>query len=83
MKNATRLWNNNASTIVGLSGLLTRRRRGRREQTKLPHHSNVVPICKMLSDLAIEYPIHVHVLNLESATRGLHTDEHSAIDRKA
>jgi len=62
--------------------LLTRQRRGRRKQTKLPHHSNIVPIRKVLSDLAIEHPIHVDVLNLESAPGGLHTHEHSAIDRK-
>jgi hypothetical protein len=37
----------------------------------------------VLSDLAIEHSIHVDVLNLESAPGGLHTDEHSAIDRKA
>ena len=37
----------------------------------------------MLGDLAIEHPIHVDVLNLESAMRGLHTNEHSAIDGKA
>jgi hypothetical protein len=48
----------------------------------LPHHSNVVPIRKVLSDFAIEHPIHVHVLNLEAAPGRLHTDEHSAIDRK-
>ena len=83
MKNATRLWNNNASTIVGLSGLLTRRRRKRRKQTKLAHHSNVVAIRKVLSDLAIEHPIHVDVLNLEGAPGGLHAHEHSAIDGKA
>jgi hypothetical protein len=58
-------------------------RRGRGEQTKLPHHSNVVPIRKVLSDLAIEHPIHVDVLNLKGAPGRLHTDEHSAIDRKA
>jgi len=55
----------------------------RRKQTKLPHHSNVVSIRKMFNDLAIEHPIHVDALNLESATRRLHTYEHSAIDRKA
>jgi hypothetical protein len=49
----------------------------------LPHHSNVVPIRKVLSDLAIDHPIHVDVLNLERAPGGLHTNEHSAIDRKA
>ena len=37
----------------------------------------------MLGDLAIAHPIHVDVLNLEGATRGLNTNEHSAIDRKA
>jgi hypothetical protein len=62
---------------------LTRQRRRRRKQTKLPHHSDIVPIRKVLSDLAIEHPIHVVVLNLESATRGLHTYEHSAFDGKA
>ena len=56
---------------------------GWRKQTKLAHHPNIVPIRKVLSDLAIEHPIHVDVLNLESATRGLHTHEHSAIDWKA
>jgi hypothetical protein len=53
-----------------------------RKQTTLAHHSNIVPIRKMLSDLAIEHPIHVHMLNLESATRGLHAHEHSAIHGK-
>jgi hypothetical protein len=37
----------------------------------------------VLSDLAIEHPIHVDVLNFESAAGGLHANEHSAIDRKA
>jgi len=63
--------------------LLIGQRSRRRKQTKLPHHSNIVPIRKMLNDLAIEHPIHVDVLNLENATRGLHTHEHSAIDGKA
>jgi len=62
---------------------LTRQRRRRRKQTKLPHHSNTVPIRKVLGDLAIEHPIHVDMLNLENAPSGLHTNELSAIDRKA
>jgi len=41
-----------------------------------------VPIRKVLGDLAIDYPIHVDVLNLESAVGGVHAYEHSAIDRK-
>ena len=65
------------------ANLLIGQRSRRRKQTKLPHHSNIVPIRKVLSDLAIEHPIHVDVLNLESATRGLHAHEHSAIHRKA
>ena len=63
--------------------LLIGQRSRRRKQTKLPHHSNIVPIRKVLSDLAIEHPIHMDVLNLESAPGGLHTNEHSTIDRKA
>jgi len=30
-----------------------------------------------------QHPIHMDVLNLESAPGGLHTNEHSTIDRKA
>jgi hypothetical protein len=56
---------------------------GRRKQTKLAHHPNIVPIRKVPSDFAIEHPIHVDVLNFESAPGGLHAHEHSAIDRKA
>jgi hypothetical protein len=41
-----------------------------------------VPIRKMLGDLAIKHPKHVDMLNLESATRGLHANEHSTIDGK-
>jgi hypothetical protein len=41
------------------------------------------PDSQVLSDLAIEHPRHVDVLYLESAPGGLHTNEHSAIDRKA
>jgi hypothetical protein len=37
----------------------------------------------VLGDLAIEHPIHVDMLNLKNAPSGLHTNEHSAIDRKA
>jgi hypothetical protein len=37
----------------------------------------------VLGDLAIEHPIHVDMLNLENAPSGLHTNELSAIDRKA
>jgi hypothetical protein len=62
--------------------LRTRQRWRRRKQTKLANHSNIVPIRKVLNDLAIEHPIHVHMLNLESATRGLHPHEHSAIHGK-
>lgn len=57
--------------------------RRRRKQTKLAHHSDIVAIRKVLSDLAIEHPVHVDMLNLESAPGGLHTHEHSAIDWKA
>jgi hypothetical protein len=62
--------------------LLTRQRRKRRKQAKLPHHSNIVPIREVLSDLAVEHSIHVDVLNFESAPGGLHINEHSAIDGK-
>jgi len=55
----------------------------RRKQTKLPHHSNIVAIREMLSDLAIKHPIHVDMLNLETVPGRLHTNEHSAIDGKA
>ena len=37
----------------------------------------------MLRDLAVAHPVHVDVLNLESATRGLYPHEHSAVYRKA
>jgi hypothetical protein len=65
------------------TSLSTRQRGRRRKQTKLSHHSDIVPIRKVLSDLAIEHPIHVDVLNFESAPGGLRANEHSAIDRKA
>jgi len=48
----------------------------------LPHHPDIVPVRKVLGNLAVEHPIHVHVLNLESAPGGSDTDQHSAIDRK-
>ena len=56
--------------------------RHRREQAKLAHHPDIVPVSKMLGNLVIEHPVHVHVLNLERAPCGLHTDQHPAIDRK-
>ena len=65
------------------SFVLTRRRRGRRKQSKLPHHSNIVSIREVLSDLAIAHPIHVDVLYFESATRGLYPHKHSAVDWNA
>jgi hypothetical protein len=52
------------------------------EASPLPHHFNVVPIRKVLSDLVIEHPIHVNVLNLERGTCGWHAHEHSTIDGK-
>ena len=36
------------------------RRRRQRKQAKLPHHSHIIPIRKVLGNLAIEHPIHVH-----------------------
>jgi anti-sigma-K factor RskA len=54
-----------------------------RKQAKLPHHSNIVPIRKVLDYFATEHPIHVDVLNLEGASGGLHADQHSTIDREA
>jgi hypothetical protein len=36
----------------------------------------------VLSNLAIEHPVHVDMLNLEGAPSGLNADEHPAIDRK-
>jgi hypothetical protein len=58
------------------------RRRKQRKQAKLPHHSHIIPIRKVLGNLAIEHPIHVHVLNLESAPGRLHADEHPSVNRK-
>jgi hypothetical protein len=58
------------------------RRRRRRKQTKLPHHPDIIPVRKVLSNPAIEHPIHVDVLNLERPPGGLDTDQHPAIDRK-
>jgi len=46
----------------------------------LLHHSDVVPVGEMLSDLAIPHPIHVDVLNLEMPTRRLHTHKHPPAD---
>jgi len=63
------------------ANLLIGQRSRRRKQTKLPHHSNIVPIRKVLCDLAIDHPVHVDVLNLEAAIRRLHTHEHSASQR--
>jgi hypothetical protein len=37
----------------------------------------------VLSNLAIEHPVHVDVLSLKGTSGGLHAEQHPAIDRKA
>ena len=70
------------NSSLAVAALPPWRRRRQRKQAKLPHHSHIIPIRKVLGYLATEHPIHVDVLNLERAPRGLHADQHPAIDRK-